>query len=352
MEKRTLGETDLKVTTICLGTMTWGHQNTEEEAHEQLDYALNEGGINFIDTAEVYAVPPQPDTQGFTETYIGNWLEKSGKRDEIIIATKMVSKGVPWIRDGRGLVKDDIKEAIEGSLKRLKTDYIDLYQLHWPQRDVAKFGKLHYDESMYKGFENAEDEILEMLKGLDEAIKEGKIKHFGLSNETPWGTMKFIQLAEKHNLPKVQSIQNPYSLVQRSYDNGMSEVSMQENVGLLAYSPLAGGVLSGKYLNGALPEGARYSTWGKDRMPQYQFGRVEEAVKEYKKIADKLSISLTKLSLAFVTQRGFVTSNIIGATKMDQLKECIESADITLSEETLKEIDDVFNMYPNPATAS
>ena len=350
MEKRTVGRTDLEVTKICLGTMTWGYQNTEEEAHEQLDYAIEEAGINIIDTAEVYAVPPSEDTYGKTETYIGNWLEKRGKRDDLIIASKIAGRGRNYIRGGEGFTAEGIKAAIDGSLKRLKTDYIDIYQLHWPQRSVPVWGKLNYEEVMFDTSSEDEAHFVEILEALKEIQDAGKIKYAGLSNETPWGTMKYLHLADKYGLPRMQTIQNAYSLVRREYEIGLAEISMQEDIGLLAYSPLAGGMLSGKYLNGAKPEGARYSTWGADRMPQYQQDKVGQSVQELKDIADELGISLTQLSLAFVNDRGFVTSNIIGATTMEQLKECISSADITLSEETMDKINKQFHRNPNPST--
>lgn len=348
MQKRKLGNTNIKVTKICLGTMTWGYQNSEDEAHEQLDYAT-ENGINFIDTAEVYAVPPSADTYTKTEKMIGNWLEKRKKRDDLVIASKVVGKGRDYARGGEGFTKNGILEAIEGSLKRLKTDYLDLYQLHWPQRDVPLWGKANYSESMISDKEEQLANILETLEALDEIEKSGKVKHFGLSNETPWGAMKFLELAKDHNLPRMVSIQNAYSLVRREYEAGLSEISINENIGLLAYSPLAGGVLSGKYLEGKKPKGARYSTWGDLRMGYYMKERVESAVEDYKKIADDAGITLAQMSLAFVNEREFVTSNIIGATSLEQLKENISSADIKLSDDVIEEINKIYQKNPNPS---
>lgn len=347
MEYRKLGKTNLNVSKICLGTMTWGQQNTETEAHQQLDYALTQG-INFIDTAELYAVPTTAETQGETERYIGSWLRKRTDRDQLVLATKMAGRGVDWIRNGAGLTPSDVRKAVEDSLQRLQTDYIDLYQLHWPQRSVPLWGKMNYRESMYA--EGAAEQIEAILQALSELQKEGKIREVGLSNETSWGLMKYLQLAEAKGLPRVQSVQNAYSLLRREYETGLAEISMNEQVGLLAYSPLSGGILSGKYRNGVFPKGARFSTWGQDRMEYYFNKRSHALIEELYTLANELNLSLVQMSLAFVNDRGFVTSNIIGATSMEQLKECIGSAEVKLTAETYDRLDALFTQYPNPGT--
>lgn len=340
-----LGKTDIKVSKICLGTMTFGEQNTEAEAHEQLDYALSEG-INFIDTAELYSVPGRKETQGSTERYIGTWLAKTGNRDKIILGTKVTgpSKGLQYIREDLGIRKRDILIAIEGSLQRLQTDYIDLYQLHWPQRVTNTFGKLGYHHDPNDPWQ---DDFQEVLETLDSLIKEGKIRHYGLSNETPWGVHKMVSLSEQHHLPRCMSIQNPYSLLNRSFEIGLAEMAIREQCGLLAYSPLGFGMLTGKYLNGQKPENTRLSLF--PNLARYN-GKVSyEATEKYAAIAKKYDISLTHMALAFVNTRPFVTSNIIGATNLEQLKENIESINITLPEELLKEIDVVHQEHSNPA---
>ncbi len=348
MKKTTLGNTDILVTKICLGTMTWGFQNTQEQAHEQLDYAVDKN-VNFIDTAEIYAVPPSEQAYGRTESYIGSWFAKKKNRKDIVLASK-IAHGVPWIRNGQGFSSKTIKEALENSLKRLQTDYIDLYQLHWPARVVPKFGKLNFHEDMVKEDEDVEDNILECLETLTEVKKEGKIRAIGLSNETPWGVMKFLSLAKKHNFIEPISIQNAYSLFRREYEVGLAEVSMRENVGLLAYSPLAGGILSGKYQGGKQPEGARYSTWGKERMGYYNNSRTNNYIDKIIEIAKEANMTVTQLALSFVNDRGFVTSNIIGATSLEQLKENISSADISLSKGVRDKLDVLFTEYPNIGT--
>ncbi|NDK10123.1 aldo/keto reductase [Candidatus Gracilibacteria bacterium] len=351
MKKNKLGNTGIDVTKICLGTMTWGHQNTELDAHNQLDYAILEAGINFIDTAEVYAIPPSPDTSGLTEKYIGTWFAKNpGIRESIILASKFVGPGMDWIRNGRGLHAPDMRAAVEGSLERLQTDYIDLYQLHWPQRSVNKMGKMNYESSMHSSLDHEEDHIVSLLRAFEELQKEGKVKYLGLSNETPWGTMKFLELARKHNLPEIQTVQNPYSLLNRQYEVGGAEISLFEGVGLLAYSPLAGGVLTGKYNNGQMPKGSRYETWGSARQKQNLNDRALSFVESLQNIADKVGISVTQLSLAWVNQKEYVHGNIIGATTLEQLKEDIDSINIRLGDETLHEIDSIFSQNPNPAT--
>lgn len=345
MKYTTLPKTDVKVSKICLGTMTWGKQNTEAEGFEQMDYAL-EQGVNFFDTAELYSVPATPETYGATEKIIGNWFKKTGNRDKVVLASKIAGGGAytAHIRSGK-FGRKNITEAVEGSLKRLQTDYIDLYQLHWPDRGVNCFGVRDYP---YKTSTKEAENHLEILETLNDLIKEGKIKHVGLSNETPWGTMKYLQTAEQHNLPRMLTIQNSYSLIHRGYEYGMSEVSLREDIGLLVYSPLAQGVLSGKYLNGGQPEGARGTLFPRF-IARYMTDGAQKAVAEYLKIAKKNGLTLSELSLAYVNQLPFVTSNIIGATKMDQLKENINSINIELSEEVLKDIEAVHAAIPNPA---
>ncbi|WP_417785623.1 NADP(H)-dependent aldo-keto reductase [Tenacibaculum sp.] len=345
MKYTTLPNTDVKVSKICLGTMTWGRQNTEAEGHEQMDYAL-EQGVNFFDTAELYSVPATPETYGATEKIIGSWFKKTGNRDKVVLASKIAGGGdyTAHIRTG-GFNRKNISEAIEGSLKRLQTDYIDLYQLHWPDRGVNCFGVRDYP---YKTSAKEAEKHLEILETLNNFVKQGKIKHVGLSNETPWGTMKYLQIAEQHGLPRMVTIQNSYSLIHRGYEVGMSEVSMRENIGLLAYSPLAQGVLTGKYIDGKTPEGARGTLFPRF-IARYKNEGSEKAVLEYKKIANKHGLTLTELSLAYINQLPFVTSNIIGATKMSQLKENINSINIELSDDVLEEIEAVHKVIPNPA---
>jgi aryl-alcohol dehydrogenase-like predicted oxidoreductase len=344
MKYTTLPNTTIKVSKICLGTMTWGEQNTEAEGHQQMDYAL-EQGINFFDTAEMYSVPARAETCGSTEKIIGTWLKKTGHREKIVLASKIAGPG-PYTAHIRstGFSKEAIAEAIEGSLQRLQTDYIDLYQLHWPERGVNCFGVRDYPfETSKKEAENH----LEILETLNDFIKQGKIRHIGLSNETPWGTMKYLQTAKEHNLPRMITIQNSYSLIHRAYEYGMSEVSLRENIGLLAYSPLAFGVLSGKYLDGHKPKGARVTLF--PNFSRYSSEQSAKAVREYLKIAKKHKLTLAQLSLAFVNQLPFVTSNIIGATKMSQLKENIDSINIDLSQEIIDEVNAMHALIPNPA---
>jgi len=347
MKKNKLWNTWIDVTKICLGTMTWGHQNTELDAHNQLDYAILEAWINFIDTAEVYAIPPSPDTSWLTEKYIGTWFAKNPWiRESIILASKFVGPWMDWIRNGRGLHAPDMRAAVEGSLERLQTDYIDLYQLHWPQRSVNKMGKMNYESSMHSSLDHEEDHIVSLLRAFEELQKEWKVKY----NETPWGTMKFLELARKHNLPEIQTVQNPYSLLNRQYEVGWAEISLFEWVGLLAYSPLAGWVLTWKYNNGQMPKGSRYETWGSARQKQNLNDRALSFVESLQNIADKVGISVTQLSLAWVNQKEYVHGNIIGATTLEQLKEDIDSINIRLWDETLHEIDSIFSQNPNPAT--
>ena len=345
MKYTTLPQTAIKVSKICLGTMTWGNQNSEAEGHEQMDYAL-EQGVNFFDVAELYPVPANAETYGETERIIGTWFKKTGNRDKVVLASKIAGAGdyTAHVRKD-GFSKRAITEAIENSLKRLQTDYIDLYQLHWPERGVNCFGIRDYP---YKTATKDAENHLEILETLQDFIKQGKIKHIGLSNETPWGTMKYLQTAEQHKLPRMVTIQNSYSLIHRSYEYGMSEVSLRENIGLLAYSPLAQGVLSGKYLDGKQPEGARGTLFPRF-IARYKNEGSEKAVHSYLEIAQKCNISLAQLSLAYINQLPFVTSTIIGATKMEQLKENIDSINIELSDEILAEIEAVHAKIPNPA---
>ncbi|MDB4184304.1 aldo/keto reductase [Alphaproteobacteria bacterium] len=345
MKFKKLSKTDIDVSLICLGTMTWGEQNSQEEAFEQMNYSV-ENGINFFDTAELYAVPPKAETYSKTETMIGNWFQEKKNRDQIILATKISGPGLTWIRGG-GMQynQESISKAIEGSLKRLQTDYIDLYQLHWPERTTNFFSKLGYRHDQKEEEWNSFESILTILKKF---VEQGKIRHIGLSNETPYGLTKYLNLSEALNLPRVVSVQNPYSLVNRTYEVGMAEISIRDQAGLLAYSPLGFGVLSGKYLNNQMPEGSRLKLFG-DSFPRYQGTRTSKAVQEYFHIAKKHNLSLTQMSLAFVNQQEFVTSNIIGATTIDQLKENIESVNIILDQEVFKEINAVHHENPNPA---
>jgi aryl-alcohol dehydrogenase-like predicted oxidoreductase len=344
MKYTTLPNTDIKVSKICLGTMTWGNQNTEAEGHEQMDYAL-ENGVNFFDVAELYPVPANAETYGDTERIIGTWFKKNKNREKVVLATKIAGSGdyTAHIRKD-GFSKRAIEEAVENSLQRLQTDYIDLYQLHWPERGVNCFGVRDYP---YQYSTKEAENHLEILETLNGFVKSGKIRQVGLSNETPWGTMQYLQTAKEHNLPKMVTIQNSYSIIHRAYEYGMSEVSLRENIGLLAYSPLAFGVLSGKYIGGQKPADARVTLF--PNYNRYSTPESEKAVIEYQKIAKKHGLTLVELSLAFVNQLPFVTSNIIGATKMSQLKENINSINIDLSKEILAEINAVHRVIPNPA---
>jgi len=344
MNYRKLGNTDLEVSTICLGTMTWGEQNTQQEGFEQMDFALDQG-VNFWDTAEIYSVPPRAETYGDTEVIIGNWFEKNKKRDKIILATKVAGPARNYLRNGENsFVGKNLEGALNDSLKRLKTDYIDLYQLHWPERNVNMFGKLGYT---HKDDEDEWNKIEDVLSELQKYIKSGKIRYVGLSNETPWGVNKFLQLSKEFNLPRMMSIQNPYNLLNRTYEVGLAEISIRDEIGCLAYSPLASGYLTGKYLNGNLPKGSRIERDG-DFWTRYQKPNMENAVEEYYKISKKYNVNFTQMSLKFCEIQPFMTSVIIGATTMEQLKENIESVNIKLSEELIKNLNDIQKIYPNP----
>lgn len=341
MKYKKLSNTDLEVSLLCLGTMTYGEQNSEKEAHEQLDYSIAHG-INFIDTAEMYAIPPKEETQGKTEEIIGTWLSKRKDRDKIVLATKVAGPGMEYLRGGSRLSRKHIMQAADDSLKRLQTDYIDLYQVHWPERKSNFFGRLGYEYSDEMGVS-----IEETLEAMSDLVKSGKVKYIGISNETPWGTNMYLQLAKDAGYEKIISIQNPYSLLNRIYEVGLAEISQHEGVGLLAYSPLGFGQLTGKYIN-KTDENTRLGLYG-DWFTRYSNQNCLDAVREYSQIADKHNISLTHLALAFVNTQPFVTSNIIGATTMDQLKENIESINIDLSEEILEEVNEVHSNQPNPA---
>lgn len=332
-----------EVSKICLGTMTWGQQNTEAEAHEQISYALDRG-INMLDAAEMYPVPPRAETQGRTEEYIGTWFKKTGLRDKYILATKAAGPNPEfhYLRGGPRFTREQLMEAVDGSLRRLQTDCIDLYQLHWPDRYTNFFGQRGY---LHR--EQPETPIDETLRALQELVAAGKIKTIGLSNETPWGTMKFLELADREGLPRVESIQNPYGLLNRTYEIAMAEVSHREDVGLLAYSPLGMGLLTGKYRHGARPEGSRMAVF--ERFTRYDGAETLEATEQYLQLADEHRLNPTHMALAFVNTRPFVLSNIIGATTMEQLKMNIDSLDVTLSKDVLKGIEAIQQRLPNPA---
>jgi aryl-alcohol dehydrogenase-like predicted oxidoreductase len=345
MKYKILGNTDLEVSEICLGTMTFGEQNTEEEAHEQLQYATS-NGVNFIDTAEMYSVPGRKETQGDTERFIGTWLQKRAKRDDLILATKATgpNPGLSYIRNSPNFSKAHLNEAIEGSLNRLQTDYVDLYQLHWPERKTNFFGKLGY---VHDSSDEWINNIGEVLGTLETFIKEGKVRHIGISNETSWGMMQYLNEAQFNALPKITTIQNPYSLLNRSFEVGLSEMSMRENVSLLAYSPLAFGVLSGKYLNNEKPEDARLTKF--TQFSRYNSEQCAKATSLYAEIAKKNEMTLAQLSLAFINQQPFVGSTIIGATNLEQLKENMSSTNVTLTTEIIKELNSVNELYTYPA---
>lgn len=339
-----LPHTETRVSEIALGTMTFGQQNTESEGHSQIDLAL-EAGINFIDTAEMYSVPSKKETSGSTEKIIGSWLKKSGKRDQIVLATKIAgpNRGLEFIRDDLSFNAETIRNSVDKSLHRLQTDYIDLYQLHWPERKINYFGQRSFT------LENDiwQDNINSVLVELQNLIQEGKIKDIGLSNETPWGVMRFLEESKKHNLPKISTIQNPYSLLNRTFELSLSEISHYENVGLLAYSPLAFGILTGKFLTGKSHPNARIKLF--PRFSRYNSENATKATILYNQIAKDNGLTLTQMALAFIRQQFFVTSTIIGATSLEQLKENIQTQKVTLTQKVIDEINQVQELYPNPS---
>ena len=345
MKYTTLPNTDIKVSKICLGTMTWGNQNTQDEGFAQMDYALDKG-VNFFDCAELYPVPATAERYADTEKIIGNWFAKTGNRDKVVLGTKIAGTGdyTAHIRTS-GFSKEALNEAVDNSLKRLQTDYIDLYQLHWPERESNYFGVRDYEHNPNDKWE---DNFNEILHNLDDIIKSGKIRQVGISNERAWGTMRYLEETKKHNLPRMVTIQNAYSLLCRQFEGDLAEVAHRENIGLLAYSPMANGVLSGKYIKGIAADNARLKLF--PRFARFSGDQATEATRRYLKIAEENNMSLAQMSLAFVNERPFVTSNIIGATSIEQLEENIESINISLSEEVMKAINAVHAVMPNPAT--
>lgn len=345
MHYRQLGRTDLNVSALCLGTMTWGEQNTEAQGFEQIERA-KAAGVNFIDTAEMYPVPPRPETYAATERVIGNWFKRQGDRADWILASKIAGpgNGISHIRDGQlKFNREHIVAALDASLQRLQTDWIDLYQLHWPERSTNFFGKLGYQHTQ----DHLDTPLQETLQVLDEQVKAGKIRHVGLSNETPWGTMKFLGLADSGSLPRPVSIQNPYNLLNRSFEVGLAEVAIREQCGLLAYSPLAFGMLSGKFENGARPEGSRLALFS--RFTRYANPEAVAATSRYVALAREHGLDPAQMALAFVTAQPFVTSNIIGATSLQQLESNLGSIDLVLSEEVLAGIEAIHKAQPSPA---
>ena len=344
MKYTTLPNTDIQVSKICLGTMTFGQQNTEAEGHAQMDYAL-EQGVNFFDTAEMYSVPARQETYGSTERILGTWFQKTGNRDKVVLASKIAgpNPNFTYMREKNDFSPASIQYALDKSLERLQTDYIDLYQLHWPERKTNFFG-----QRGFKVQDDAwEDNIHAVLETLNGFIQQGKIKHIGLSNETPWGIMRFLEESKYHNLPRIKTVQNPYSLLNRLYENGSAEIGIRENVGLLAYSPMAFGVLSGKFLTGEAHPNARINLF--PQFSRYNSEQSAAATRLYNEIAQQNGLTLTQLALAFIEQQPFVTSTIIGATTMEQLKENIDTINVTLSEEILQAIDAVQAKIPDPA---
>jgi len=344
MKYTTLPHTDIKVSKICLGTMTWGNQNTQDEGFAQMDFALNKG-VNFFDTAELYPVPARKETYAETERIIGNWFAKTGNRDKVVLASKIAGTGdyTAHIRTN-GFSKEALNDAVNSSLKRLKTDYIDLYQLHWPERQTNTFGVRDYK---YNLNDKWEDNFIEILHNLDEIIKSGKIRQVGISNEKAWGTMRYLEESKTHHLPRMITVQNAYSLINRVFEGDMAEVAHREHIGLLAYSPMAFGVLSGKYIKGTATKDARLNVYS--HFSRYNSANATEATKRYLKIAEDYNMSLAQMALAFVNERPFITSNIIGATNLKQLEENIDSINISLSDEVLKAINAVHAEIPNPA---
>lgn len=349
MKYSRLGSSSVKVSRVCLGSMTWGVQNNQQDANEQIEYALGRG-INFIDTAEMYAVPPSAETYGKTETIIGNWIgENQAKRKEFVLATKIAGPGLPWVREGGPITGKAIKEAVDNSLKRLQTDYIDLYQLHWPNRKTAHFDKHWPNDIQPTRIDGAvqTEMMLDMLNGLQEVVDAGKVLHCGLSDDTPWGIAQFVKLSEKYDLPKMVSIQNEFSLVHAKDWPYLIEQCVLEDIAYLPWSPIAGGLLSGKYSRGEIPAGTRWSHSQRNGIFR-DTPNAHAAVLEYEKIAQKYGMTTAQLALAWCDQVDGVTSTIIGATSMEQLKEDVDAFDIELSEETVKEIDTVFKNYPAP----
>jgi len=343
MNFKKLGNTELKVSTICLGTMTWGEQNTQKDAFEQMNYALD-CEINFFDAAEIYPSPCRKETYGKTERIIGNWFNQKKNRDKVILTSKIAGPGLSWVRNGdQNFSEQKIKKALEDSLQRLRTDYIDLYQLHWPERKTNFFGRLNYkytEEDSWNKFEK-------VLIALEKFIKQGKIRYVGLSNETPWGLSKFLEISKIKKLPRMMSVQNPYSLLCRTYEIGLSEISIREKSGLLAYSPLAGGFLTGKYRNNNFPENSRQKLFA-DYYTRYSNPNASLVIEKYYNIAKKFGLNFAQMSIKFCEIQKFLTSVIIGATTMEQLKINIESVSVNLEEEILKEINNVQIKYPNP----
>ena len=349
MEQRRLGRTDINVSALCLGTMTYGEQKSEAEGHAQMDYALDRG-INFFDAAELYPIPPKKETQGRTERIIGNWFKKSGNRDKVVMATKVVGRSeMNWFRkngEKSKLTREQIEQAVDRSLMNLQTDYIDLYQIHWPDRNQAGFGSM---PTRWKDAIPAEDEnsIQSTLEVMSDLVKSGKVRHIGLSNESAWGTMRYLAAADVFDLPRVVSIQNAYSFVNRTFETGIAEIARREDVGLLAYSSLAQGYLTGKYRNGALPAGARKTLF--NRMQRYEHPRTLQAVDAYHALAGEAGLDPSQLAIAFAKSRSFMTSVIIGATRMDQLETDIGAADLVLSDDVLEKIDEIHQEFGNPA---
>ena len=344
MQYRRLGKTDLEVSALCLGTMTFGEQNTQADAHAQMDLAL-EAGINFLDTAEMYPVPPRAETQGMTETHVGSWLRSRNCRERLVLATKVAgpSDWLPYLREGKvRLDRPNIEAALDASLRRLQTDYVDLYQLHWPERSTNFFGKLGYE---HVSSDNGTP-IAETLEVLGDLVRAGKVRHIGVSNETPWGVMRFLQIAEQEGLSRIVSIQNPYNLLNRTFEVGLAEIAHRETCGLLAYSPLAFGVLSGKYLGGASPPGARLTLF--DRFDRYSNPQGRAASRAYVELARRHGLDPAQMALAWVTSRPFVTSNIIGATTVEQLASDLASERLSLPREVLDGIEAIHTGQPNP----
>tara|TARA_R110002012_G_scaffold312248_1_gene522588 strand:+ start:156168 stop:157205 length:1038 start_codon:yes stop_codon:yes gene_type:complete len=344
MKYTTLPHTDIKVSKICLGTMTWGNQNTQAEGHQQMDYALDQG-VNFFDTAELYPVPATAETYAETERIIGNWFQKTGNRDKVVLASKIAGPGdyTAHIRTN-GFSPEALIDGVNQSLKRLQTDYIDLYQLHWPERQTNTFGIRDYKHNTEDLWEDNFNEILHTLQDL---IKSGKIRQVGISNEKAWGTMRYLEESKKHDLPRMITIQNAYSLLNRVFEGDMSEIAIRENMGLLAYSPMAFGVLSGKYVKNQVADNARLKLF--PRFARYSSDQATEATKRYLKVAEDHNLSLAQMALAFVTQQPFITSNIIGATNMEQLKENIASIHLELNDSILASINKIHEIFPNPA---